>query len=133
MFAYQGNLCIPSEPSPPALAGPEFHDFDIAAVGLGFHHFDNPDLAATRLVQRLKPGGLLFIIDFLPHQVPQTGHAAAHTVTHHGFSEARVKALFETAGAAKDFGFETALVEFTPEAGAETTHRQVFFAKGIKA
>lgn len=37
MFAYQGNLCGPEDESPPAFSGPEFYNFDIAAVGLGFH------------------------------------------------------------------------------------------------
>ena len=67
MHAYQGNLCIPDEPNPPAFASSEFQNFDIAAVGLGFHHFDDPELAAQRLVERLRPGGVLFILDFLPH------------------------------------------------------------------
>ena len=67
MRAYQGNLCNPGDPNPPALASPEFFDFDIAAVGLGFHHFDDPKLAARRLAERLKPGGVLMILDFLPH------------------------------------------------------------------
>lgn len=68
MLAVQGNLIDANNPNPPALAGKEFYDFDIAAVGLGFHHFDDPALAAKRLGERLKKGGVLFIVDFLPHQ-----------------------------------------------------------------
>lgn len=67
MHAYQGNLCVPDDPNPAALTAPEFSDFDIAAVGLGFHHFDDPSLAARRLAERLKTGGVLMILDFLPH------------------------------------------------------------------
>lgn len=37
MLAYQGNLCDPDEPTPSAFAGAEFSNFDVAAVGLGFH------------------------------------------------------------------------------------------------
>jgi hypothetical protein len=37
MFAYQGNLCVPEDESPAAFSGAEFYNFDIAAVGLGFH------------------------------------------------------------------------------------------------
>jgi len=70
MYAYQGNLCAPDDPNPPALASPEFYNFDIAAVGLGFHHFDKPALAARRLAERLKTGGVLLILDFLPHDKP---------------------------------------------------------------
>ena len=54
-------------PPPPHLSTPFYHSFDLAVVGLGFHHFDDPGLAATRLVERLKPGGVLMIVDFLPH------------------------------------------------------------------
>lgn len=67
MHAYQGNLCVPSDPEPEALAAPTFFNFDIAAVGLGFHHFDDPALAAQRLVKRLNPGGVLLVLDFLTH------------------------------------------------------------------
>lgn len=68
MVAYQGNLISPDDPSPPSLSGPEFFNFDIAVVGLGFHHFDNPGLAAKGLAERLKKGGVLMIVDFLPHE-----------------------------------------------------------------
>lgn len=67
MRAHQGNICVPSDPDPPAFASAEFFDFDVAAVGLGFHHFDDPALAARRLAARLKTGGVLVILDFLPH------------------------------------------------------------------
>ena len=132
MQAYQGNLCTPSEPNPPAFAGPEFHGFDIAAVGLGFHHFDDPEAAAERLVRRLRVGGRLLIVDFLPHQLPAVGHDAAHTVTHHGFSEERIRALFEGAGAGGDFAFESTPIGFTPQEDAEPRQRMVFFATGVR-
>lgn len=67
MRAHQGNLCDPSDPDPAAFRGAEFWGFDVAAVGLGFHHFDDPGLAAARLAARLRPGGVLVILDFLPH------------------------------------------------------------------
>jgi SAM-dependent methyltransferase len=75
MHAYQGNLCDPTDPNPTALAAPEFSNFDIAAVGLGFHHFDDPALAARRLAERLKTGGVLMILDFLPHDKPDVSLA----------------------------------------------------------
>jgi SAM-dependent methyltransferase len=70
MHAYQGNLCVPEDPNPAAFAAPEFFSFDVAAVGLGFHHFDDPALAARRLAERLKTGGVLVILDFFAHDKP---------------------------------------------------------------
>lgn len=67
MYAYQGNLLDPNDPDPREFASFDFQLFDIAVVGLGFHHFDDPALAAKRLVERLRPGGVLLILDFLPH------------------------------------------------------------------
>src|SRR5579871_2128676 len=68
MFAVSGNLLDPNDPSPAAFKGEEWFNFDLVAVGLGFHHFEYPTLAATRLAERLRPGGVLMIIDFMPHE-----------------------------------------------------------------
>ncbi|KAK1671943.1 S-adenosyl-L-methionine-dependent methyltransferase [Colletotrichum godetiae] len=112
MHAYQGNLTDPSDPSPAAFAsdggndGGRFRDFDVAGVGLGFHHFEDPDLSARRLVERLRPGGVFIILDFLPHEKMDHALPAAHTVMHHGFSEERMRSIFEQAGAGGDFRME---------------------------
>ncbi|KAF7563854.1 hypothetical protein G7046_g275 [Stylonectria norvegica] len=103
--AYLGNLADPTDPSPSALADAKFFNFDLAGVGLGWHHFDDCDLAATRLAERLKPGGTLFILDFAPNALdPKL--AAGRGVTHHGFDEAQIKTMFEAAGVGKDFRYE---------------------------
>ncbi|KAL1876420.1 hypothetical protein VTK73DRAFT_9359 [Phialemonium thermophilum] len=147
MFAYQGNLCDPSDPDPPSFAGPTFHNFDVAAVGLGFHHFDDPELAAARLVQRLRPGGVLVIIDFTPHGPFAGAHdedgehkhdhphaAAAQTVTHHGFSEERMREIFEKAGAGGEFGIADLGAISLPgkDHGGKEKRRRVFLARGTK-
>jgi len=54
-----------STPPPPEFSGPEFHSFDLAAVGFAFHHFDDVIHAAKCLKQRLRPGGVLLISEFL--------------------------------------------------------------------
>ncbi|KAK0655209.1 S-adenosyl-L-methionine-dependent methyltransferase [Cercophora newfieldiana] len=134
MRAYQGNLTAPDDPSPAAFSSPNFFNFDIAAVGLGFHHFDNPALAAQRLVERLRPGGVLFVLDFLPHEKMHSSHAASHTVTHHGFSREAIQKIFEDAGAGKDFALQDVAVVFNR--ATETGHemrRQLFLARGTKA
>ncbi|RFN50040.1 2-heptaprenyl- -naphthoquinone [Fusarium flagelliforme] len=95
--AYQGNLADPTDASPAPFADAKFFDFDVAGVGLGFHHFDKPDLASKRLAERLKPGGVLFIIDFVAHKIDPKD-AAKRGIAHHGFSEGQIKDMFEDAG-----------------------------------
>ena len=178
MFAVVGNLADPSNPSPAALAGPDFFGFDVAGVCLGFHHFDDPELTARRLVERLRPGGVLLILDFFPHAPasggghghghghedgqenqhhgPAHGHDhshdhgghghgqghghggrhghtepenATHTVRHHGFSEERVRAIFEQAGAGTGFEMQAIGTGFVFRGG----ERNVFIARGVKA
>lgn len=105
MHAIQGDLV--SSPPSPSTTAPEFYNFDLAAVGMGFHHFSDPALAAKRLVERLKPGtGVLLITDFLSGFLPD-GHAHAHdpgvaevmrTVAHNGFSTEEMSRIFTAAG-----------------------------------
>ncbi|KAK3331116.1 S-adenosyl-L-methionine-dependent methyltransferase [Apodospora peruviana] len=137
MYAYQGNLCVSDDPNPPAFSSPDFFNFDIAAVGLGFHHFDDPELAAKRLVERLGPGGVLVILDFLPHEKMETGHAASHTVTHHGFSREHIQKIFTDAGAGKDFALDElsrdVMFNRGMENGQPEMRRRIFIARGTKA
>jgi SAM-dependent methyltransferase len=106
----------------------------VAAVGLGFHHFDDPELAASRLVERLRPGGVLLVIDFLPHEaIDAAHHPAAATVVHqHGFTEERIREIFEKAGAGEDFALRDVGVAFNKLHGGEEMRRKVFFARGTK-
>ncbi|PNP74131.1 hypothetical protein FNYG_12505 [Fusarium nygamai] len=102
--AYQGNLADPKDPSPSAFADSKFFRFDVAGVGLGFHHFDKPDLASKQLAERLNPGGVLFIIDFVAHKIDPKD-AALRGITHHGFIEDEIKKMFEDAGLT-DFAYQ---------------------------
>ncbi|KAK4143554.1 methyltransferase [Dichotomopilus funicola] len=134
MHAYQGNLCVPEDPNPALLASPEFTNFDIAAVGLGFHHFDDPKLAARRLAERLKVGGVLMILDFLPHEKADASHPAASTITHHGFTEDHIRQIYEEAGMGKDFALQEMAVVFHFSRETETeVKRRLFLARGTKA
>lgn len=162
MRAVVGNLIDPDDASPEALKGDEFFNFDIAVVGLGFHHFDDPALAAKRLGERLETGGVLMIVDFLPHG-PMNGHLhghghghshghghghgkekekaeaggekphnAAHTVTHLGFAEEEVKKMFEDAGVGEGFSYVTVGKGIVFGEGNEKLERSVFMARGTK-
>lgn len=132
--AYFGNLIDAADAAgPAALSGPEFFNFDVAGVGLGFHHFEDTTLAATRLTQRLKTGGTLFILDFLPHAPLDQSHDFKHSVAHLGFNEDNVKDMFTKAGAGKDFGFKRLDTIFKMERNGKTIERECFLARGTKA
>lgn len=140
MFAMPGNLLVPENPHPAELSEANLFNFDVAAVGLGFHHFTDPDLAAKRLVERLRPGGVLFIVDFLPHE-HRHDHGASHTVLHHGFSKERVREIFEKAGAGKGFAIQELGVGIVVGGHGhgdgdgedrERRKRKVFLARGEK-
>ena len=136
MKAFVGNLIDSKDPSPSSLQEEMFFGFDIAVVGLGFHHFDDPALAAKRLTERLKRGGVLMIVDFLPHaHHGQHSHAAAHTVTHMGFSENEVRSMFAHAGAGGEFDYTVVgkgIVFCGQKEGGEDLKRSVFMARGTK-
>jgi SAM-dependent methyltransferase len=100
--AVVGDLFDKSDPNPELLSGDRFWNFDIAAVGFGFHHFEDVVFAARQLKERLRPGGVLVINDFLEggdllagedgemvvgsegnHAVHSHGHGHGHGQGHH--------------------------------------------------
>lgn len=135
MQARVGNLLDASDPSPSSLSGDEFFNFDIAVVGLGFHHFEDPTFAAKQLALRLKPSGVLLIIDFMTHAHVHDLTNPAHTITHHGFSEEEVKKMFEGAGAGNNFEMVVVgngIVFKGAKEGGEQMKRTIFMARGVK-
>ncbi|EXJ71932.1 uncharacterized protein A1O5_04433 [Cladophialophora psammophila CBS 110553] len=101
--AVVGNLLDPKDPSPAHLSSPEFFNFDLVVVGLGYHHFQDIPLATKRLVERLRPGGIFLILDFVTHAMEKSSDPAqrqlpTHTVAHAGFSEEELRSYFESAG-----------------------------------
>jgi SAM-dependent methyltransferase len=65
VHAVHGNLFDKANPSPEEFSSPEWQNFDIATVGFGFHHFEDVVHSARQLKERLRPGGVLVINDFL--------------------------------------------------------------------
>lgn len=117
MAASAGNLVgVQPESGGATFEAQEWYDFDIVMVGLGWHHFEDPALAAKRLAARLKTGGVLCILDFETHAHDGGGHGGGHghghghekeatdavteeskamaTVTHHGFSADQIRKQF---------------------------------------
>jgi len=102
--ATEGDL-LEEEGTPEQFSRPDLYNFDIAAVGLGFHHFHDPALAVKRLAERLNPGGVILIIDAVAEG---TGKGMSellgkemgmnHTIKQHGFSAQDMKEIFEAEG-----------------------------------
>ena len=140
MFAHVGNLLDPAS-VPESLSGPDFHGFDVAAVGMGFHPFPDTALAARRLAERLRKGGVLFIVDFMPHADPDGcsdghghGHApgASETVIHFGFSEEDVRRNFEAAGVGDKFEYMVLGKGLVFSHNGKEHRRSLFMARGVK-
>ena len=147
MSAFTGNFLDPADPSPAAFSGQEFHGFDLAVVGLVFHQLNDPILAATKLAERLKTGGVLLIIDFPTDEKASEqdhdggfwrkhGHGSGDTTSKRGnqnrFGEEGIKGIFESASAGMNFGFEVIVKDAVFDTEKHSMTSDVFMARGIK-
>lgn len=131
-----------AEAVPAELKSSEYYEFDIACIGLGFHHFEHPDVAIKRLAERLKAAtGVLVIIDFLPFSTERDhGHAGEsgefqemkHTIKHNGFTGDQMRDMYEEAGFV-DFDIVALKQPAVMELKSGTVQRTLFISKGRKA
>ncbi|KAK2800556.1 hypothetical protein FQN50_008101 [Emmonsiellopsis sp. PD_5] len=70
MYAVHADLSNPNHTHAPAggaggvdLSSEEFSNFDFAGVALALHHMEHPQEAVSRIVERLRPGGVFLAID----------------------------------------------------------------------
>ncbi|KAG9965027.1 S-adenosyl-L-methionine-dependent methyltransferase, partial [Aureobasidium melanogenum] len=146
------DLCSNDTETNAAISGPGFYDFDVAGVALGFHHFNNPSLCISNLAKRLKKGGVLFIVDWLPKDVKPEEHIGsqhAHpssdgketdteewkkmqkTIKTNGFTENDMRNFFEGAGF-EEFGFVVLEESFVLQMNGKEVKKTGFIAKGRK-
>ena len=132
--AFVGDLLDSKGPSN-SVSDSKFFDFDLAVVGYGFHHFQDLDTATSRLVSRLKPDGVLLIVDFLTH-AKEDGNPAKNTIAHHGFGEEDVQRIFGKAGLTDIAILEMEGTVWMKKPGAAdggpAPERKVFMARGKK-
>lgn len=140
--AIVGDLCSPQGVAED-LQDASLFNFDFAAIGMGFHHLEHLQLSINRLVERLRVGGVLFVIDMLERKGDHGlgGHGkgddftkeAAKTVPHsHGFGREAMKGMFEAAGC-KGFDFVVFERPMVIGEGEDAFEKMGFVAKGTKA
>ncbi|KIW09356.1 uncharacterized protein PV09_00254 [Verruconis gallopava] len=111
-----------------------FSDFDAVIVGLGFHHFEDWVGSLRKLAQRVKPGGVVGIIDLAPSEehwkhVTEEMRKMMHKS---GFTEEEMKSYMEEAGLV-DFKMVWLPEDVTMVLkNDEEVKRKVFFARGKK-
>lgn len=103
------DLLAPGED--PLLDDEEINGFDLVGISIALHHVEDTELAVRRLSQRLRQGGVLLIVDWLPsarggtchgceqsHSHLNVKHDSSQTIAQSGFTKEQIFRLFELAG-----------------------------------
>jgi SAM-dependent methyltransferase len=141
MIGVRGNLVTASvEPTNPPLSDEELNGFDLVVICMTLHHIEDVELATKRLAERLRPGGVLLVIDWAQQdgssrasglEAVDHGHPAAPTIAHHSFSKEQMFSLFEKAGCGESrFEVADGLTRL-PMDGA-VLEMQMFWARATK-
>lgn len=154
MHAVQGDLLAPSGGP---LESQDFYGFDLAVMSMALHHVDDPKAMIAKLVERLKPGGTVVVIDWIPSgeasshghgshsRMHSSGHGTdsgevsggshkqhpgAHTVSFDGFTKEQMASMFAEAGCSNsDYVLAASPSEVPPDPSGQ---KRMFFAKGTK-
>lgn len=160
MLPVQGDLLAPTvKQTRPPLSDEELRGFDLVAICMALHHVEDIHLATKRLAERLRPGGVLLIIDWATLDSSKDGgatdtpnsashhhhhdqshghglgaihsdHPSMHTISHASFSQAQIFSLFELAGCGES---QFVLADrLSPVPGARSGQMQLFWARAIK-
>lgn len=155
MMGVRGDLIGDTvQQTEPALTEEELNNFDLIAVSMALHHFEDPEKSIQRLVSRLKTGGTLLIIDWTPldgstraqkeylearqmrsddEEHPEAAamdRASQHTISKpDGFTETEMKDLFERGGCTE---FRWKLAEELSSIIRASKKSQLFWARATK-
>ncbi|KAH7191982.1 S-adenosyl-L-methionine-dependent methyltransferase [Fusarium flagelliforme] len=128
MHAVQGDIIEPESTPSPELDTPAYFNFDLIVMCLALHHIEDPDNMILQLSKRLRPGGILLIIDWVSDR--ERMDLSKLSVSRMGFEEGEVKSAYEKAGL-DDWSWKlTSTPSPVPrEIGGK---QQLFFARGMK-
>lgn len=146
MKAVRGNLLNPvPDPTEPPTTREELSDFDLVVICMALHHVDDLELAIKCLAEKLRPGGVILVIDWAKmnaapasvageftnsssrgNQQDQNPHPGAHTMSHESFTKDQIVGLFQQAGCNQSrFLLADKLTDVPP---APSGKMQMFFA-----
>ncbi|KAF2828782.1 hypothetical protein CC86DRAFT_368920 [Ophiobolus disseminans] len=101
--------------------------FNLITVSAALHHFPNTEDAVQRLVERLRPGGVLFIQDIFDN-----GHRGSEEKKPRGFTLDELRSIMSHAGLV-DFRFEVLPEDLELEVrDGEVLRINCFIARGLK-
>ncbi|GJD02119.1 Methyltransferase domain-containing protein [Colletotrichum higginsianum IMI 349063] len=156
IVAVQGNLLGPFvETTKPPLDREQLSNFDLVAICMALHHVDDIDMAIKRLSERLRPGGVLLVVDWAKRDTASNSagmdsqnahhqhqhqyhhpqhqnqpHPASHTISHDSFTEEQMVGLFDGARCGHSSFVLAERLSDVP--GARTGKMQLFFARATK-
>ncbi|KAF5625847.1 uncharacterized protein FTJAE_9830 [Fusarium tjaetaba] len=83
MRAVQADLIDPELTPSPEIDTPGFFDFDVVVMCMALHHIEEPDNMILQLSKRLRPGGILLIIDWVNTYPLQKSRVLLHLAPGH--------------------------------------------------
>ncbi|QPC61943.1 hypothetical protein HYE67_004174 [Fusarium culmorum] len=138
MHALQGDIIEPESTPCPELNTPAFFNFDLIVMCMALHHIEDPDNMILQLSKRLRPGGLLLIIDWVSHSDSTTQEGenwkmdfSKLSVNRMGFEEDEVKNAYDKAGL-EDWSWKWTSTPSQVPREIEGK-QQLFFARGRKS
>ncbi|KAM0079979.1 hypothetical protein ACKRZS_007878 [Fusarium odoratissimum] len=136
MRAVHGDIMNPEASPSPELDTPDFNDFDLIVMCMALHHVQDYAAMIQKLSEKLRPGGVLLVIDLVSSsesgcpEATMAKELSNHTMSKMGFTETEVKTVFEKAGLEGwSWRWCSERSKVPEEIGGE---QQGFFARGYK-
>lgn len=103
MHALHGDL-LGTSPTAPAVPA-DIKDFDLVVMSMALHHVDDAQALINALVAKLRPNGVLLVVDWVDSKEAGCKEAGwmkdgpvGHCVSRQGFEGEEMKGVFERSG-----------------------------------